>query len=59
MNEQKLNKYSDDGLLLSLGGLLDQERKTDRLILLHLLEVSERRSGGPRATIGASLCRAH
>ncbi|MEQ1877302.1 MAG: HNH endonuclease signature motif containing protein, partial [Bdellovibrionia bacterium] len=43
MNEQNLNKYSDDGLLLSLGGLLDQERKTDRLILLHLLEVSERR----------------
>jgi hypothetical protein len=43
MNEHEIKKFSDDKLATSLGGLFDQERRSDQLILIHLIEMEDRK----------------
>jgi hypothetical protein len=43
MNEHEIKKFSDANLASSLGGLFDQERVSDHLILIHLIEMDNRK----------------
>jgi hypothetical protein len=43
MNEHEIKKFSDANLASSLGGLFDQERRSDQLILIHLIEMEARK----------------
>jgi hypothetical protein len=43
LNEHEIKKFSDDNLTSSLGSLFDQERISDQLILIHLIEMEDRK----------------